>query len=81
MRSPIHIGLVMLPASSRHAAKVAAAFGVDPQVAGRAAAIALPARRIGGVAADHLRVARTVRQVIDLPERHQLRHAAFDAAA
>jgi hypothetical protein len=43
---------------------------------GRAAAIALPARGIGGVAADHLRIAGTERQMVDLPERNDRRHAA-----
>ena len=59
-----------------HPAELAAARRVDPQVARGAAAIALPARRIRRVAADHLRVAGAERQVVDLAERHQLRHAA-----
>ena len=46
------------------------------RVARGAAAIALPARRIGGVAADHHRVAGAEREVVDLAERQQLRHAA-----
>ena len=76
MRSPIHIGLVMLPASSVMRRKSPLPFGVDPQVTGGAAAIALPARGIGRVAADHRRLAGAERQVIDLSERQQLRHAA-----
>jgi len=47
-------------------------------MAGRAAAIALPARRVGRVAPDHLRAARAERQVIDLAERDHLRRAALD---
>jgi hypothetical protein len=49
-----------------HPAERAAAFRVDPQVPGGAPAVALPARRIRGVAADHSRIAGAERQVIHL---------------
>ena len=60
----------------RHPPERAAAVRVDPQVPGRAAAIALPARGVRRVAADDLRVAGSQREVIDLSQRQQLRHAA-----
>ena len=60
------------------AAEAAVALGVDPQVAGGAAAVALPARRVGGVAADHLRLARAEGKVVHRPERQQLRQPAVD---
>jgi hypothetical protein len=59
-----------------HPPERAAARLVDPQVAGRAAAVALPPRRVGGVAADDARAAGTVREVIHLPQLQQLRHPA-----
>jgi len=59
-----------------HAAKVAAAVGVDPQMAGGATAVAFPARRVGGVAADHARAARPQRQMVDLAQRQALGRAA-----
>ena len=59
-----------------HAPELAAAAGVDPQVPGRAAAVALPARRVGGVAADDPRPAEAPRQVVDLAQPQRLRHAA-----
>ena len=55
---------------------VPAALGVDPQVARGAAAVALPARGVGGVAADHHRLAGTEREVVHLAQRQELRQAA-----
>ncbi len=43
---------------------------------GGSAAITLPARRVGGVAADEPGVARAEREVVDLPVRQELRHPA-----
>ena len=57
--------------------ELARALGIDPQMAGGAAAVAFPARRVGGVAADDLRVARPEREVVHLPQRQHLRRAAF----
>ena len=58
------------------AAEDAAAGGVDPQVAGGAAAITLPARRVGGVAADHARPAGAEGEVVDLPQRQPFGQSA-----
>jgi len=60
----------------RHPAIGARTLRVDPQVARRAAAIALPARRIRRVAADHARAAGAEGQVIHLAQRERLRQAA-----
>jgi len=62
-----------------HAAKAAAAVGVDPERTGGAAAIALPARRVGSVAADHLALAGTEREVVDLAVGQRPRRAAAGA--
>ncbi len=59
-----------------HAAEAAAAIGVDPQVPGGAAAVALPACRVGGVATDDPRAAGAEGQVVDLTQVHRLWHAA-----
>src|SRR5258708_36228836 len=48
-------------------AKLTAAARVDPQRSGGAAAIALPARRVGGIAADDLGAFRTESEVVHLP--------------
>ncbi len=50
--------------------------GIDPQVSRGSAAVAFPARRVGGVAADDLGLAGAEGEVIDLAQRQQLRHAA-----
>ena len=64
-----------------HAAELAAARSVDPQVAGGAAPVALPARRVGGVAADDLRLVLAHHgpegEVVHLPQRQHLRCATF----
>ncbi len=62
-----------------HAPEAAAAFGVDPERARGAAAIALPARRVGGVAADHLALAGTEGEVVDLAPGQRPRRAAGGA--
>ena len=59
-----------------HAAERAAARGVDPKMSRGTAAIALPARGVGGVASDHHRLAWSEGQVVHLSERQHLRHAA-----
>ena len=59
-----------------HAPERAGARRIDPQVTGAAAAVALPAGGIAGIAAEHHRVARTERQMVHLSQRQQLRHAA-----
>ena len=56
-----------------HAPVRALALGVDPQMAGGAALVSLPARRVGGVAPDEAARARAEGEVIDLPQRQQLR--------
>src|SRR5258706_15493559 len=48
-------------------AKLAAAARVDPQRSGGAPAIALPARRVGGIAADDLCAFRTQGEGVHLP--------------
>ncbi len=50
----------------RHAAERPGPGRIDPQMAGRSAAVALPARRIRRVPADDPRVAGTEREVVDL---------------
>ena len=55
-----------------HTPKLPTAFGIDPQVPGRAALVALPARRIGGVAPDDLGSSRMQREMIDLAVRDEL---------
>lgn len=68
----------MLPARLAHAAELTAAVGVDPQVPRGTAAIALPARGIGGVAADDEGASRPVGEMIDLAPGQQLRQPARD---
>ncbi len=62
----------------RQAAERSAPRRVDPQMARGAAAVAFPARGIGGVAADDLRVARPEGEVIDLAVRQHFRQPAVD---
>src|SRR5207245_5399059 len=63
-------------------AKLAAARCIRPQRAGGAAAVALPARRVGGVAADDLRPEGPdfwpIGETVDLPIGEELRQAAID---
>jgi hypothetical protein len=58
-----------------HTPELSVAFGIDPQMPGRAALVALPARRIGGVAPDDLGSSRMQREMIDLTVRNELGHA------
>ena len=52
-------------------ARELSAFGgrFHPQMARAAAAVAFPARRVGGVAADHARAAGAGGEVVHRPER------------
>src|SRR5258708_15943302 len=59
-------------------AKLTAAARVDPQRSGGAAAIALPARRVGGIAADDLGAFRTEGEVVHLPVGKKRGQAALD---
>src|SRR5439155_12830011 len=60
------------------AAKYAVPLDVDPQVPGGSSAIALPSRRIGGVASDEPRSSRAEGKVIHLSVGQLLRHPAFE---
>jgi len=59
-------------------AKLTAATRVDPERSGGAAAIALPARRVGGIAADDLGAFRTEGEMVHLPVRKKRGQAAVD---
>jgi hypothetical protein len=61
-----------------HAAEAAAGFVLDPQLPHTAAAVALPARRIAGVAADEAAAARAEGKVVDGAQRHTLGQATFE---
>ncbi len=61
-----------------HAAEISAAVRVDPQMPRGAAAVALPARRVGGVAPDDHGLAGAVGQVIDLAVGKHFRQPAID---
>ena len=60
-----------------HAPERARSLGVDPERAGGTAPVSLPARRIGGVAADHASLAGAEGEVVDLAPGKGARHAAL----
>src|SRR5208283_5102606 len=61
-----------------HAPVVSRTFGVDPEIARGAAAVALPARRVRGIAPDDTDFSRTECQVIDLAQGQKLWSATAD---
>ena len=70
---PHRVGQVALEPA--HPSKCSAAFGVDPEVPRRPATVALPARRVGGVASDEAGSGGAEGEVVDLPIGQHLRRA------
>lgn len=64
-----------VPLKPREALKGTLALGIDPQMSGGSAAIALPARGIGRVASDHTLARGPEGQMVDLAELEPLGQA------